>query len=72
MAKKKPADEVDRDEAKRFQIVIDADLVRKVRFLAADANVSPTNWINNEIRRVVQLKWPDILRELQELKDVPD
>lgn len=66
MAKKQPPEEQPDDEKrqKRYSVVIDSDLVKKIKFLAADEGVSPPDWINNRVRKVVREEWPRILEQL--------
>lgn len=70
MAKKQPTpvpdDGTDDRKPKKYSVVIDPDLVKKIKFLAADAEVSPPDWINNQLRRDVDREWPRILDELGE------
>lgn len=52
-------------KAKRYSVTIDADLVRKLKILAAADDVSPPDWVNNQLRKVVRSQWRATIDELE-------
>jgi len=62
MAKKKP--EAVEDEAKRKQVYIVDDLIRKVRVIASSLGMSVPDYVNHRLRPVVEEELPRVLRQL--------
>lgn len=61
MAKKQVASD---EEAKRKQVSIDDDLLRKVRVIASSLGMTVPDYVNHRLRPVVERELPEIMKQL--------
>jgi len=61
-----PGTEVSPDakRAKRYQVLLDPDIARKVAVIAGALDLSIPDWVNNRLRPIVERELPSVLKEL--------
>lgn len=67
MAKKKMEAEPEAPKrAKRYQVLLDADLARKIGAIASALDVTVPDWVNNRLRPIVAQEFPKAIKVLEE------
>jgi len=49
---------------KRYQVILDPDLVKKIGIIASALDISIPDWVNNRLRPIVEKELPEALLTL--------